>query len=116
MIKREDLGSYFISKDTEQVYRMIAYWDRPTVTMRRLEDGCKVDVIADSLMAKDFVKLIPEGKNITVTTESQLYEDLLKVIEPYLSDFTGYDEENQGFNIVFAIKELLEEREERKEK
>lgn len=38
-----------------------------------------------------------------------LYADLLEVIEPYLSDFTGYDEKEQGFNIVLAVKELLSE-------
>ena len=48
-----------------------------------------------------------------------LYDDLLKVVEPYLGDFTGYDEKEQAFNIVLAVKELLEEsygKVERKEK
>ena len=39
-----------------------------------------------------------------------LYEELLRVIEPYLGDFTGYDEETNSFDIVLAVKELLEER------
>ena len=38
-----------------------------------------------------------------------LYDDLLKVVEPYLGDFTGYDEKEQAFNIVLAVKELLED-------
>ena len=38
-----------------------------------------------------------------------LYKDLLEVVEPYLGDFTGYDEKEQAFNIVLAVKELLEE-------
>ena len=37
-----------------------------------------------------------------------LYNDLLEVIQPYLGDFTGYDEKEQAFNIVQAVKELLE--------
>jgi len=37
-----------------------------------------------------------------------LYGDLLEVVQPYLSDFTGYDEKEQAFNIVQAVKELLE--------
>ena len=48
-----------------------------------------------------------------------LYDDLLEVVEPYLGDFTGYDEKEQAFNIVLAVKELLEEsygKVERKEK
>lgn len=40
-----------------------------------------------------------------------LYEDLLEVVQPYLSDFTGYDEKEQAFDIVQAVKELLEDRE-----
>lgn len=40
-----------------------------------------------------------------------LYNDLLEVIQPYLGDFTGYDEKEQAFNIVQAVKELLEDRE-----
>lgn len=39
-----------------------------------------------------------------------LYKDLLDVVEPHLSDFTGYDEKEGAFNIVLAVKELLEER------
>ena len=42
--------------------------------------------------------------------KKDLYEELLKVVEPYLSDFTGYNEEEQAFDIVQAVKELLEER------
>ena len=42
--------------------------------------------------------------------KKDLYEELLKVVEPYLSDFTGYDEKEQAFDIVLAVKELLEER------
>lgn len=38
-----------------------------------------------------------------------LYTDLLEIVEPYLSDFTGYDENEQAFNIVLAVKELLSE-------
>lgn len=38
-----------------------------------------------------------------------LYGDLLEVVQPYLSDFTGYDEKEQAFNIVQVVKELLED-------
>lgn len=37
-----------------------------------------------------------------------LYEDLLEAIMPYMGDFTGYDEEKQEFNIILAVKELIE--------
>ena len=45
-----------------------------------------------------------------MSKKKDLYEELLKVVEPYLDDFTGYNEEEQAFDIVLAVKELLEER------
>ena len=39
---------------------------------------------------------------------TSLYEKLLNVIAPYMGDFTGYNEEEQAFDIVQAIKEILE--------
>lgn len=41
--------------------------------------------------------------------QSTLYDDIMKVIEPYMGDFTGYDEKLGEFNIVLAVKELVEE-------
>ena len=41
-----------------------------------------------------------------------LHEELLKIVEPrLLDDFCGYDEKQQGFNIVLAIKEIIEAKE-----
>lgn len=40
-------------------------------------------------------------------SHNKLYDDLLEVVKPYLSDFTGYDEKEQCFNIVLAVKEIL---------
>lgn len=41
--------------------------------------------------------------------EETLYDKILNVIEPYMGDFTGYNEEEQAFDIVQAVKELIEE-------
>lgn len=46
-------------------------------------------------------------KIIIEQSNDKLYDDLLEVVKPYLSDFTGYDEKEQSFNIVLAVKELL---------
>jgi len=43
-----------------------------------------------------------------VKHQDGLYEDLLEAIMPYMGDFTGYDEEKQEFNIILAVKELIE--------
>ena len=40
--------------------------------------------------------------------QDKLYEKLLEAISPYMGDFTGYDEEKQEFNIILAVKELIE--------
>ena len=53
---------------------------------------------------------LKHGKTREMSKKKDLYEELLKVVEPYLSDFTGYDEKEQAFDIVLAVKELLEER------
>lgn len=43
-----------------------------------------------------------------VSKQDGLYEELFEAIAPYIGDFTGYDEENQCFNIILAVKELIE--------
>lgn len=40
--------------------------------------------------------------------EKDLYSNLLEVIQPYMWDFCGYDEESQCFDIVLAVREILE--------
>lgn len=41
-----------------------------------------------------------------------LYLDLEEFIQPrLLDDFCGYDEEQQGFNIVLAVKQIIEAKE-----
>ena len=48
---------------------------------------------------------------ITEVVKSQIsvYDKILSVIEPYLSDFTGYNEETHSFDIIQAVRELIEE-------
>jgi len=38
-----------------------------------------------------------------------LYRELLKIVEPRMSDFTGYNEETNSFDIVLAVKEIIED-------
>lgn len=35
--------------------------------------------------------------------------ELLEIVAPFMSDFTGYDEERGGFDIILCVKELIEE-------
>ncbi len=47
-----------------------------------------------------------------MTENNKLYEDLFELVEPrMLGDFCGYDEEKQAFNIIKALKEILETKE-----
>lgn len=45
----------------------------------------------------------------TIKKQEKLYDKILSVIEPYCSDFTGYNEELNAFDIVQAVEELLKE-------
>lgn len=53
-----------------------------------------------------YYKLYKQLKRLEQSSD-KLYNDLLEVVKPYLSDFTGYDENEQCFNIALAVKELL---------
>lgn len=52
------------------------------------------------------------GKPAEFSPLQKMYLDLEEFIQPrLLGDFCGYDEEQQGFNIVLAIKEIIEAKE-----
>lgn len=52
-----------------------------------------------------------------MNNSQNLYLDLEKLIKPrLLDDFCGYDEENQSFNIVLAVKQIIEAKEQECEK
>ena len=41
--------------------------------------------------------------------QNKLYENLLKIVEPrMITDFTGYNEDTNSFDIVLAVKEIFE--------
>lgn len=41
--------------------------------------------------------------------QNKLYEDLLEIVEPrMITDFTGYNEDSNSFDIVLAVKEIFE--------
>ena len=44
------------------------------------------------------------------------YAELTKIVTPYIDDFTGYNEELGGFDIVLCVKELMQQFSELKEK
>ena len=44
------------------------------------------------------------------------YAELTEIVTPYIDDFTGYNEELGGFDIVLCVKELMQQFSEIKEK
>lgn len=40
---------------------------------------------------------------------SKGYEELTEIVSPYIDDFTGYNEELKGFDIVLCVKELMQQ-------
>lgn len=95
---RDNFEDYVLSQKTQQILKNYIISNR---VLRR-----EVNELKDSV--KD---LKEEINNLKRQRDKQnaLYNDILKVIEPYMGDFTGYDEKLGGFNIVLAVKELLEE-------
>jgi hypothetical protein len=76
-----------------------------TYTGQKVEDFVKL-----AHLVKENVSMKPNELGLVYHPEKRdLYGDLLEVVQPYLSDFTGYDEKEQAFNIVQAVKELLED-------
>lgn len=37
------------------------------------------------------------------------YIELTEIVSPYIDDFTGYNEELKGFDIVLCVKELMQQ-------
>lgn len=58
--------------------------------------------------------IINKAKENKMSNSQNLYLDLEKFIKPrLLDDFCGYDEESQSFNIVLAIKQIIEAKEQK---
>lgn len=47
---------------------------------------------------------VKENENMT-----KGYAELTELVRPYIDDFTGYNEELGGFDIVLCVKELLQQ-------
>lgn len=62
-MNKDDLNSFFLDKESGDIYKMIAYCDQPTVTLVKVADGQRIDFTVNSYMAREFVKLIPENEN-----------------------------------------------------
>lgn len=121
----EAVGCYIRNKgevshilDTKKGYHVFCYkrfdssnWEQDVVqafidtyTGQRVEDFVRL-----VHLVKENVSMEPNEIGLVYHPEKRdLYGDLLEVVQPYLSDFTGYDEKEQAFNIVQAVKELLE--------
>ena len=57
----ESLGKRF--KNGNQEYECIAYADKPTITMKNLETGEKINMVVGSMLANEFEEIIEEDNN-----------------------------------------------------
>ena len=57
----ESLGKRF--KNRNQEYECIAYTDNPTITMKNLETGEKINMVVGSMLANEFEEIIEEDNN-----------------------------------------------------
>lgn len=86
---------------TEQEYLDLAdSFDQYKLSKEASYQACQREVNRLTLENRKLRKIIKH--------QDGLYEDLLEAITPYMGDFTGYDEEKQEFNIILAVKELIE--------
>lgn len=60
----------------------------------------------NTAIAKKLIKQRKAAKEIQVLWED-FHKELLDIVAPHLSDFTGYSEDCNGFDILEAIRELL---------
>ena len=65
----------------------------------------------------DFKKLSQKLKRKEQECErsKQGYAELTEIVSPYMDDFTGYNEELGGFDIVLCVKQLMEQLDQLKE-
>lgn len=86
---------------TEQEYLDLAdSFDQYKLSKEASYQACQREVNRLTLENRKLRKIVKH--------QDGLYEDLLEAITPYMGDFTGYDEEKQEFNIILAVKELIE--------
>lgn len=65
----------------------------------RGENKCKYKTVYEQLKAKEQeCERLQEG-----------YSELTDIVSPYMDDFTGYNEELGGFDLVLCVKELMEQ-------
>ena len=53
---------------------------------------------------KEYLKLSQECKEL-----KKGYAELTEIVNPYMDDFTGYNKELDGFDLILCVKELLQQ-------
>ena len=59
-MNKESIGKKY--KNGNDVYECIAYADKPTITMKNVETGERMNFVVDSMLANAFVEIIEEDK------------------------------------------------------
>ena len=75
-----------------------------------LEDGRKVSTSAPNKLyiTRDVMGRILDHIDTPVRKAGELYTKLEEVIQPYMWDTCGYSQESNAFDIVLAVKEIIE--------
>lgn len=69
----------------------------------------KEDALADS---EEYCEELEEQKHQLKAENEKMskgYVELTEIVSPYIDDFTGYNEELKGFDIVLCVKELMQQ-------
>ena len=106
------LVCYYDNKTNELVH-IEQYNDNDTSIHSDIESykyGYNAEIVKPEQLIRQLDQLKAENKKM-----GKGYIELTEIVAPYIDDFTGYNEEQCGFDIVLCIKELMQQLDQLKE-
>ena len=106
------LACYYDNKTNELVH-IEQYNDNDTSIHSDIESykyGYNAEIVKPEQLIRQLDQLKTDNKKM-----EKGYIELTEIVAPYIDDFTGYNEEQCGFDIVLCIKELMQQLDQLKE-
>ena len=108
--------------ETKKGYHIFCYkkfntdnWEQDVVEafLKEYRKTTKIveDLVELTHLVKEYVSMKPNELGLVyhpLKNEQSFYDKLYNLVEPYIDDFTGYNEKEQGFDILQAVQEVLE--------
>lgn len=100
------LACYYDNKTNELVH-IEQYNDNDTSIHSDIESykyGYNAEIVKPEQLIRQLDQLKANNKKM-----EKGYIELTEIVAPYIDDFTGYNEEQCGFDIVLCVKELMQQ-------